>query len=114
MIENRSIIDSAVEMVENLDQPPVELAMLDVVWYEDRWYVAGSYNRRLALYRLLEFYFPESVGKRIYVRRMDPDRVKWYDRNNLPKLSTNCEGEWVEIRGISSPLRIGSVVGKKF
>ena len=29
------------------------LEMIDIVWMEDRWYVAGTFNRRLCMYRLV-------------------------------------------------------------
>ena len=27
--------------------------MIDIVWMEDRWYVVGTFNRRLCMYRLV-------------------------------------------------------------
>ena len=29
------------------------LEMIDILWMEDRWYVVGTFNRRLCMYRLV-------------------------------------------------------------
>ena len=43
-------------------QEPQQLETIDVVWHEDQIYVAGTFNRRLCMYRLLAIFHPSRFG----------------------------------------------------
>ena len=43
-------------------QEPQQLETIDVVWHEDQIYVAGTFNRRLCMYRLLAIFHPSGFG----------------------------------------------------
>ena len=59
-VKNLHILDSAAELQKG-DIPP-ELDILEVVWHDDRLYVAGTNNRRLCMWRLLHIFYPERFG----------------------------------------------------
>ncbi len=55
---------------------------------------AGTFNRRLCVYRLLALFFPKffnMIKVRMVGKNHDP-KVHFDE-----KLSTKCEGEWVEV-----------------
>ena len=52
-------------------QEPQQLETIDVVWHEDQIYVAGTFNRRLCMYRLLAIFHPSRFGW-IQVRFQQP------------------------------------------
>jgi len=84
-----------------------EVECIRVVWSEElewrkgkgdnRWYVAGTFNRRLCMYRLLCIFFPER-WRRIQVQRVPNDSVHWTLQSGRHKYSTECQGDAVEIR----------------
>lgn len=79
------------------DKIPKELECIDIVWREERWFVAGTFNRRLCMYRLLALFLPDKF-RRIQVRRKDPVEVRWHLRDGRDKFSTECLGDYVQIR----------------
>eukprot|EP00928_Gymnodinium_smaydae_P036222 TRINITY_DN25341_c0_g1_i1.p1 TRINITY_DN25341_c0_g1~~TRINITY_DN25341_c0_g1_i1.p1 ORF type:complete len:954 (-),score=142.69 TRINITY_DN25341_c0_g1_i1:126-2987(-) len=102
----RGILDTLKELVKG-DLTTQEVECIRIVWSEDvdfrkgqgdaRWYVAGTYNRRLCMYRLLSIFLPKQWS-RVQVYRVPADTVKW-TYNNRHKFSTNCRGEHVQVRG---------------
>ena len=73
---------------------------MKVVWLEDgdhsRWTVAGTFNRRLVVYRLLAIYMPLRF-QRLQCTRVPYSSAKW-KYNGRHKLSTQCHGVYVEVR----------------
>lgn len=91
-----SILDSAVELLHS--DYVRGLDMIDVVWHEGNLFVAGTFNRRLCMYRLLAIFAPDRFGL-IKVRIVEKHgrKVHFYD-----KLSTRCNGKWVQIGHVRS------------
>lgn len=99
-IECKGILDTVRESVQG--GIPVALESFDVVWLEDgdgrqggRWTVAGTFNRRLVVFRLLAIYGYKS---KMRVKRVPKEKVKWTLSDGRHKLSTKCYGVWVEVR----------------
>lgn len=97
--ENKSILDTVWETATT--EIPEELECIDVVWLGDglhgRWTVAGTFNRRLVVFRLLAIFLPERFRLMKVCRR--PEReVRWQLSNGRSKLSTECSGIYVEVR----------------
>lgn len=92
------LLDTFQEMVE--EETPKELDCLDVVWLEEgkhsRWSVAATFNRRLAVFRLLSSFFPERF-RRMRFRRVPKEGVKWVHADGKPYLSTRVFGVYAEI-----------------
>lgn len=89
-----SILDSAEELIHARSLPR-ELEVIDVVIHKGETYVAGTFNRRLCMYRLFTMYFPERFG-RIKIRYLDKQKLgqKYWDA----RFTTKCEGRLVEVR----------------
>jgi len=87
-----------VEELATAKEIPKQLERIDVVWIDDRkrWFVAGTFNRRLCVQRLLHLFLSKKF-QRIQVRRVPYDSVKWI-YNGRHKMSTTCDGEGVEVR----------------
>lgn len=96
---NVSILDTVHELVNQ--KIPEELDVIPVVWLEDgansRWTVAGTFNRRLVVFRLLTIFLPDQF-RRMRVRKVPRETVNWYLRDGRSKLSTRCHGVYVEVR----------------
>lgn len=90
--KHQSILDSVWEMLRSQNEPP-QLRKIDVVWHNDQIYVAGTFNRRLCMYRLLAIFHPSRFGL-ITVRVQEITPQMKFQR----KLSTKCEGRFVEVR----------------
>lgn len=91
--EELKILTSARELLEKGEEPRA-LEVLDVTWYRDRLYVAGTFNRRLCMYRLLAIFAAERFGLiKVHMVSADEMRLKLKER-----FTTTCEGRWVEIR----------------
>jgi len=85
--------------------------MIDVVWHEGKIYVAGTFNRRLCLWRLLTLFFPRHF-KKLKVRFI-PEREKqrvFTHGSGETKFNTECQGQWVEVRSADKRQRF--YVGK--
>ncbi|CAE8623007.1 unnamed protein product, partial [Polarella glacialis] len=95
-IHNKKILDN-VEDFAAATGIPTELEQIDVVWKKDRWFVAGTFNRRLCMYRLLTLFVPEKFPK-IQLRRVPHESVKW-EYFGRHKYSTECRGVWVQVGG---------------
>jgi len=78
---------------------PDQVDMLDVVWHQNKIFLAGTFNRRLCVWRLLCIFFPERFA-RVKVK-FKPEREKeklFTHRTGETKFSTKCKGDWIEIR----------------
>lgn len=103
-----SLLETAAECIK--DGIPEKIEILDVIWYEGKVYVAGSFNRRLCVYRLLSIF----AGLRTMKVRFQPERnreklFKFASGKN--RFTTECEGNWVLVRPIRSSA--SQYVGKK-
>jgi len=81
------------------EEIPSKVEMLDVIWHQDKIYVAGTFNRRLCVWRLISIFFPER-SYRLKVRfqhERDKDRL-FTHATGQTKLSTKCDGNWIHIR----------------
>ena len=91
--EELKVLSSAKELLRG-DEEPKALEMLDVVWYKNHLYVAGTFNRRLCMYRLLALFATERFGLiKVHVKSQDELREKW-----KRSYTTKCEGRLVTIR----------------
>eukprot|EP00913_Durusdinium_trenchii_P034196 g32003.t1 len=67
---------------------PKALELLEVMWYKNQLYVAGTFNRRLCMYRLLALFATERFG-------LIKVRVKHHEdlKSKLAQcFTTECEG----------------------
>ncbi|CAE8590964.1 unnamed protein product [Polarella glacialis] len=88
-----SILDSIQELLKPFEEPK-ELQLIDVVWHEGDLYVAGTFNRRLCMYRLLAIFVSERFGLiKVRVLSRDLPILRFHE-----KLTTRCEGLTVEVR----------------
>lgn len=91
--ERLKVLSSAKELLDG-DEEPKALEMLDVVWYQKELYVAGTFNRRLCMYRLLALFATERFGLiKVQVKSQDELRQKF-----SKSLTTKCKGQTVKIR----------------
>eukprot|EP00435_Cladocopium_sp_Y103_P049238 s2040_g14.t1 len=91
--ERLKVLSSAKELLDG-DEEPKALEMLDVVWYQNNLYVAGTFNRRLCMYRLLALFATERFGLiKVQVKSQDDLRGKFNK-----SLTTKCKGQVVKIR----------------
>jgi len=81
------------------DEIPDKVDMIDVIWHAGKVYVAGTYNRRLCVWRLLTLLLPErfKLLKVRFVPERDKQKV-FHFKSGETKLTTECEGDWIEIR----------------
>ncbi|CAL1140540.1 unnamed protein product [Cladocopium goreaui] len=85
--ERLKVLSSAKELLDG-DEEPKALEMLDVVWYQKELYVAGTFNRRLCMYRLLALFATERFGLiKVQVKSQDELRQKF-----SKSLTTKCKG----------------------
>ena len=97
LMQDLTILDSCEVLAAAPTAIPKDLERIDVVWIDDRWYVAGTFNRRLCMFRLLMIYLPQDFPK-FQVRRVPYDKVTWTLRDGRPKMSTTCKGAGVSVR----------------
>jgi hypothetical protein len=92
-----SILDTALECIKVKVPPKIEV--LDVVWYDDRIHVAGTFNRRLCVWRLLCLFRPDDF-RYMKVRFIPESKRERAFRHSGggSKYSTGCQGDWIEIR----------------
>ena len=50
LMQDLTILDSCEELAAAPTAIPKDLERIDVVWIDDRWYVAGTFNRRLCMF----------------------------------------------------------------
>ncbi|CAD7943001.1 unnamed protein product [Amoebophrya sp. A25] len=125
-LRNQGILDSLQEVLESdrRGELPRTLDCLEVCWDprgvdggggcsaafgssssivqgRDMMFVAGTGNRRLAMWRLLAIYRPER-WRRIKVKFIDARRAWQRSESFRKKWSTPCNGRWVEIRHVLS------------
>ncbi|CAE8624260.1 unnamed protein product [Polarella glacialis] len=92
-VRRLSILDSIQELLRPFEEPK-ELQIIDVVWHEGNLHVAGTFNRRLCMYRLLALFASERFGLiKVRVLNKDLPRLRFDE-----KLTTRCEGLTVEVR----------------
>lgn len=73
-----------------------DIPRVKVVWLpsEERFYVAGTYNRRLCAYRLLAIYVPGKFRRiKVQVASLDDPTVHFRE-----KKTTACQGRFVHVR----------------
>merc|ERR1712194_847481 len=78
-MQDLTVLDSVQQLMRPGEEPR-ELEILEVVWHKSKLFVAGTYNRRLCMYRLLAIFAPDRYGL-IKVRvadRNDPT-VKFFE-----------------------------------
>ena len=80
---------------------PRTLDILDVCWHEDLLYLAGTGNRRLAMWRLLTIFCEKNCScVKVRVVERDAPAVKFFQ-----KLTTKCRGATVRVRREDSSKR---------
>jgi len=102
-----SLMETAMECIK--EGIPDKIEILDVVWHEGKVYVAGSFNRRLCVYRLLNIFFPQDF--RAMKVRFKPEREKdklFRFTNGDNRFTTYCQGHWIQVRS-----KVPSYVGKQ-
>ncbi|CAK9053277.1 unnamed protein product [Durusdinium trenchii] len=102
--EQLKILSSAQELLDTAQEPKA-LELLEVMWYKNQLYVAGTFNRRLCMYRLLALFATERFG-------LIKVRVKHHEdlKSKLAQcFTTECEGRYVSIRSNETidPLQVG-------
>eukprot|EP00931_Biecheleriopsis_adriatica_P049210 TRINITY_DN28461_c0_g1_i1.p1 TRINITY_DN28461_c0_g1~~TRINITY_DN28461_c0_g1_i1.p1 ORF type:complete len:1240 (-),score=163.91 TRINITY_DN28461_c0_g1_i1:52-3771(-) len=108
--QRQTLLDTLRYLVDQTIEPP-QLEVLDVVWHNDKIFVAGSGNRRLCIWRLLGILMPEKWGMiRVRLKDINDSAISWSDR-----YTTKCNGDWVEIRNgryVGKQLEPDAVVGE--
>lgn len=86
-----SILDSVKEMLRS-EQEPQELDIIDVVRHGGRLYVAGTFNRRLCMYRLLAMYAADRFGRRELLLQDMPSvpRSSWREKSQRQRAGPEC------------------------
>eukprot|EP00927_Polykrikos_kofoidii_P058449 TRINITY_DN5297_c0_g1_i1.p1 TRINITY_DN5297_c0_g1~~TRINITY_DN5297_c0_g1_i1.p1 ORF type:complete len:1029 (-),score=202.14 TRINITY_DN5297_c0_g1_i1:321-3407(-) len=93
--QDLSLLDTLRECLGKSGVPkPVE--RIDVIWHEDKVYVAGTFNRRLCVHRLLAIFFNRKVRVE-FVLQSRKEKV-FMRGDGQTKLSTECGGNWIEVR----------------
>ena len=103
---DKPILETMREILElsAIDGTPAQLDCLEVCWGgpplspalhgHPNLFVAGTGNRRLAMWRMLHSFFPERFGMvKVKVVDRDAPHVAWET-----KCSTTCGGAWVRVR----------------